>query len=106
MHEAGELSEKERLRLDEELRQLSAESTKLWNGRADKKAWDEVRADLSVYRLSGSVVTDPRRTPEYRAQVVQGLGFGDNWKETRPYFSESDVQAVREVVSRKAAVSG
>jgi hypothetical protein len=99
-----EMSEQERLRLDAELTKLSTASDKLWKARADGKDWDAVVADLSVYRLSGvSVSEDPRRKEDYRDQVVEGLGFGTGWKEKKPYLSEADIAAVREVVRRKAA---
>ena len=86
------------------LGKLSSASDKLWKERALAKNWDCVLADLGVYRLSGCVVKeDPRRTTEYRDKVVEGLGFGSDWKEKKPYLSEADVAVVREVVRRKAA---
>ena len=50
-----------------------------------------------------SVSEDPCRKDDYRDQVVEGLGFGAGWKEKKPYLSEADLAAVREVVRRKAA---
>ena len=76
---------------------------KVWRERADRKDWDQVKADLAVYQYSGVEVTeDPRRTAEYRKAVVDGLGFGDDAKEERPGMSADDIAACREVVSRKS----
>ena len=62
------------------------------------------RSDLSVYRLSGSKVTeDPSKTPEYREQVAEGLHFGKTAEAKRPYLSKDDLEACKDVVSRKAA---
>ena len=75
----------------------------LWRSRAESKRWDEVKADLGVYRLSGQTVKeDPRRTPDYRNQVVEGLGFGKDSSEKRPDMSEEDILACREVLYRKS----
>ena len=50
---------------------------KYWSERAKAKDWECVKPDLSVYRYSGKdVKEDPRRTPEYREKVLEGLGFG------------------------------
>ena len=38
----------------------------------------------------------------YRQEVIKELGFGDDWKEKKPYLSTADVEACREVISRKA----
>ena len=45
---------------------------------------------------------DPRRTPDYRNQVVEGLGFGKDSSEKRPDMSEEDILACREVLYRKS----
>ena len=75
----------------------------LWRSRAESKRWDEVKADLGVYRLSGQTVKeDPRQTPDYRNQVVEGLGFGKDSSEKRPNMSEEDILACREVLYRKS----
>jgi hypothetical protein len=98
------LTEAERLQIEEEVARAAKDSVVLWKGRADRGEWDEVKADLEVYRLSGETVKeDPRRTPEYRQRVIDGLGFGENWKDKRPNFSAQDLAACREVLSRKAA---
>ena len=56
---------------------------------------------MSVYRHSGeNVKEDPRRKESYRADVIQGLGFGKG--ETRPNMTEADMEACREVLTRKA----
>ena len=48
-----------------------------WLQKAEDNDWECVQADLSVYRHCGRGTTeDPRRTPEYRRRVVEGLGFG------------------------------
>ena len=98
-----ELSPAEKEELDKEVTALSEKMDELWKARADQKEWDSVRADLSVYQYSGQKVTeDPRRVESYRQEVVKELGFGDDWKERKPYLSEADVAACREVVERKA----
>ena len=43
------------------------------------------------------------RTPEYREQVVEGLHFGKTAEAKRPYLSKDDLEACKDVVSRKAA---
>ena len=97
-----ELSVQEREALEKELAAFSATQAEIWKGRAEKEEWDEVKADLTVYRLSGETVTsDPRRTPEYREQVIEGLGFGMESK--RSDLRPEDLAAIREVVGRKAA---
>ena len=102
--EAPDLSEAERVKLEDEIARLSKESIALWDTCANQGLFDEVKADLEVYRLSGETVTsDPRRTAEYRNKVLEGLGFGKDWKEKHPVLTEADVQACREVLSRKAA---
>ena len=45
-----------------------------WSSKAKGKDWDCIKADLSVYRYSGKdVKEDPRRSSEYKAQVLDGL---------------------------------
>ena len=89
--------------LEKEVAKLSKEMHELWRVRADRREWDEVKADLGVYRLSGQeVVSDPRRTEQYRQQVVTGLGFGADAGEKRPEMNLDDLAACREVLARKA----
>ena len=77
---------------------------KYWDSCAEKERWDEVKADLAVYRLSGQEVRlDPRRTPEYRQQVVDGLGFGADSSRSADGLNADDLAACRDVLSRKAA---
>ena len=72
-----------------------------WSKKAKEKDWDCVVPDLSVYRYSGNEVKeDPRRTEDYRKRVVEGLGFGKGSK--RDGLTEADMEACREVLSRKA----
>ena len=60
-----------------------------------------MKSDLDVFRHSGEKVTeDPRRTPEYRKTVVEGLGLT---KEQKPHLSQPDLDAIKEMVERKAA---
>ena len=102
-----DLTHEERERLDREVRELSKRMDDLWRSRAESKRWDEVKADLGVYRLSGQTVKeDPRRTPDYRNQVVEGLGFGKDSSEKRPNMSEQDILACREVLYRKSGGFG
>ena len=73
-----------------------------WAAKAREKDWDCVRADLSVYRYCGrEIAEDPRRTPEYRKKVIDGLGFGEG--SSKPSLAEKDMAACREVLNRKAA---
>ena len=51
-----DLTHEERERLDREVRDLSKKMDELWRSRAESKQWDEVKADLGVYRLSGQAV--------------------------------------------------
>ena len=63
--------------------------------------WYSVKSDMDVYRHSGETVKeDPRRTPEYQQQVVDGLGLTT---EAKPHLSQQDLYAVIEMVKRKAA---
>ena len=97
------LSPAEKEKLDKEIEDLSKKMDALWNERADRKEWDSVKADLAVYQYSGQNVTeDPRRVDSYRREVVKELGFGENWKEKRPFLNEFDVEACREVLARKS----
>ena len=97
------LSHVDRAKLEAEIQELSAKMDELWRIRADRREWDEVKADLSVYQFSGQKVeVDPRRTEEYRQKVVEGLGFGADAKEKRPYMSAEDLAACREVLARKS----
>ena len=55
---------------------------------AQQQKWDEVRADVVVYMYSGEEVkVDPRRDDAYRQKVVDGLGFGENWRTEKPWNS-------------------
>ena len=97
------LSHVDRAKLEAEIQELSAKMDELWRIRADRREWDEVKADLSVYQFSGQKVeTDPRRAEAYRQKVVEGLGFGTDAKEKRPYMSADDLAACREVLARKS----
>ena len=50
--------------------------------------------DLSVYDHSGvQVKEDPRLTPEYKAKVVEGLGFASEWSVRHPELTEGDACA-------------
>ena len=45
-----------------------------WKELAGRKDWDQVVADMEVYAFAGSKIEkDPRRTEEYRNDVVKGL---------------------------------
>ena len=97
------LSPAEKEKLDKEIEDLSKKMDALWNERADRKEWDSVKADLAVYQYPGQNVTeDPQRVDTYRGEVVKELGFGENWKEKRPFLNEFDVAACREVLARKS----
>ena len=91
-----ELTPAEREALDKELEELAPKMDSLWKGRADRSEWDEVKADLEVYRLSGeTVLEDPRRQETYRQAVLEGLGFGDDAAERRPGMSSDDLAACK-----------
>ena len=48
---------------------------------------------VEVYALAGQAVdSDPRRTPEYRAKVIEGLRLGPS--ENRPRITEADLAAI------------
>ncbi len=75
-----------------------------WSLAAQRKDWDTVVASPDVYKYSGTKIEagkDPRRTQEYREQVVAGLGFSPG--ATREGLTTADMAAVREVLHRKAA---
>ena len=58
---------------------------------------------MSVYDFSGQrVEQDPRLVQDYKDRVLEGLGFGSEWKVKRSDLSEAAVAAVREVLARKA----
>ena len=64
-----------------------------WKSVAETKDWDTIRANIDVYRCSGESVTDdPRTTPEYRKDVLDGLGFGKD--STRKDLSDADIAAI------------
>ncbi|CAE7034866.1 pol, partial [Symbiodinium sp. CCMP2456] len=57
-----------------EIEKLSKEAVTKWDRLSKAKSWDEVKAPLDVYRFSGvQLAEDPRRTPEYRAKVLERL---------------------------------
>ena len=86
------LTPAEREALDKELEELASKMDSLWKGRADCSEWDEVKADLEVYRLSGeTVLEDPCRKETYR----------DDAAERRPGMSSDDLAACKEVLGRK-----
>ena len=71
-----------------------------WKKKTQEKDWECVAPDLPVYKYSGvKLKEDPRRTPEYRKKVVDGLGFGQACKRTD--LTSDDFKAVREVLTRK-----
>ena len=61
---------------EKELQVASEKARAEWQEKADRQDWESVKSDLDVFRHSGEKVTeDPRRTPEYRKTVVDGLGL-------------------------------
>ena len=81
----------------------TSEADLKWRARADAGDWTGVCADLSVYDFSGQrVEQDPRLVQDYKDRVLEGLGFGSEWKVKRSDLSEAAVAAVREVLARKA----
>ena len=62
-----------------------------------------MKSKLEVYKCSGEEISaDPRREQEYRKKVSEGLGFGKDWQEKRPYITAADRAVFVEVVERKA----
>ena len=81
----------------------AAEADVKWRALADASDWSGVRADLSVYDYSGQRVDkDPRQEQDYKDRVLEGLGYGREWKAKRPDLSDAAVEAIREVLARKA----
>ena len=73
-----------------------------WKELSAAKKWDEVVANLDVYAHSGQKVeSDPRRTEQYRNDVVKVLKLGE--QDTREDLTSEDIALMREVVWRKAA---
>ena len=100
---SAEMTQKEKAALEAEIEALTKKMDAYWKEKADACDWDAVKADLGVYRLSGQKVeSDPRRTAEYRAQVVDGLGFDKEGQKKRPEMNNEDIAACREVLGRKA----
>ena len=99
---AVELSPAEMEALEREISDLSKRMDAHWKELALGDRWDEVKADLSVYRLSGQEITsDPRRTNEYRDQVIEGLGFG-NGENRRSDLTGDDFLACKDVLLKAA----
>ena len=95
-------TEKKNRELEEVHLKAMEEATKYWKRMAEKKDWDCVRADMSVYRYSNlKVKEDPRRSKEYKEKVLKDLGFAEGMK--RGGLTEDDMRAIREVIWRKAA---
>ena len=73
----GQETTADRDRRLEGLSKASKLAEKHWKLMAQHQKWDEVRADIVVYKYSGEdVKVDPRREDAYRQQVLDGLGFG------------------------------
>ena len=93
--------EAEAQRRDDEHEKRASEADAYWSAKAKAKDWDCIKADLSVHRYCGAEIKeDPRRSPEYRKKVLDGLGFGEG--QTRPDLTEEDMRACREVLTRNA----
>ena len=72
-------TEAERAKRERALERDYAQAKVKWSNLAQKKDWNQVRADLSVYRYSGEeITTDPRLGEGYRDTVVNQLGFGED----------------------------
>ena len=57
---------------------------------------------MEVYQYAGvNLTSDPRRTDEYREKVLEAVNFGKNV--VKEDLTEHDVEAIREVLRRKAA---
>ena len=74
-------------------------AAKRWLMLAEAEEWDTISAPPEVYRfeqLEGRGA-DPRRTPEYRQQVLEGLGLTDAAR--FPHLSAEDLGAARKVLA-------
>jgi hypothetical protein len=92
-------TEAERARREKAWAEASAKAEVKWKELALAKDWDQVKADLEVYRYSGeSVLEDPRRKTEYKDRVVAGLKIQEN-----PHLNDEEKAAATEVLRRKAA---
>ena len=99
-----DITEAEKEAVDEELRKSEIQRKAYWDGVAKQKKWDQVRPDLSVFRLSGSKLTkNPREDPDYIKKVVEGVGFGEKVAEHHAHLSPADIDLCREVIARKAS---
>ena len=88
-----DLPPQERAKMEAEVAEFSKKMEAHWRPKADAKGWDSVAANLEVYALAGQAVdSDPRRTPEYRAKVIEGLRLGPS--ENRPGITEADLAAI------------
>ena len=88
-----DLSPQGRAKMEAEVAEFSKKMEAHWRSKADAKDWDSVAANLEVYALAGQAVdSDPRRTLEYRAKVIEGLRLGPS--ENRPGITEADLAAI------------
>ena len=78
-------------------------AAKQWLMLAEAEEWDTISAPPGVYRFEQREGrgADPRRTPEYRQQVLEGLGLTDTAR-FFPHLSAEDLGAAREVLARCA----
>ena len=78
----------------------------IWMDRAHRRDWSYPEVPLEAYRHSGSVeevTADPRKEAKYIEEVLNTLGLQDG----APVYdglTEDDMNAVREVIRRKASV--
>ena len=104
---ATKIDPEERRREEQRKARHDANVTKAeerWRIEASRLDWDTVVACPDVYKYSGTKVEmgkDPRRTEDYREQVVKGLGFSPG--AAREGLTAADMAAVREVLHRRAA---
>ena len=78
-----DLFPQEKAKMEAEAAEFSKKMEAHWWSKADAKDWDSVATNLEVCALAGQAVdSDPRRTPEYRAKVIEGLRLGPS--ENRP----------------------
>ena len=95
----------------EERRQHREEQRKwdaIWMDRAGRRDWNYPEVPLEAYRHSGTtdeITADPRKETWYIQEVLKVLGL----QEGAPAYeglTEDDMNAVREVIWRKACVLG
>ena len=78
----------------------------IWMDRAEQRDWNYPEVPLEAYRHSGTtdeITADPRKETWYIQEVLKVLGLQEG-SPTYEGLTEDDMNAVREVIWRKAFV--